>query len=319
METKTIKSSLLVSLRSFGVKSLELDSEQIIYRFKLFGLFFWKASQKSLTIKNIIYFDTSRGLLGTKLETGYKAGGGSANTIKFICSSSTVESIKDHISRNGGSASHAETEGEKLVTMFPILSPSRWLSKREVIVLGEEGVFHIRKGWFKTRSSFLPYDSIKVFTYEGLLGKKIRLLGDVTIAPHEALSSSAFKQIKEALKAKKVTSEKGRAYKPALFSGKRGLNSPSFLVTSKGVFWKGNKKVGSAELRFLAYEDITSFKKVGWSKLFAPIIIHGHRRDARAGEGGVIHMEVPGVAFYRWRTLLIFTGSLKRTLTTNCR
>ena len=53
-----------------------------------------------------------------------------------------------------------ETEGEKLITMFPILSPSRWLSKREVIVLGEEGVNHIRKGWFKTRSSFLSYDCL---------------------------------------------------------------------------------------------------------------------------------------------------------------
>ncbi|MBB00184.1 MAG: hypothetical protein CMN34_04565 [Saprospirales bacterium] len=319
METQTIKSNIIVSLRSFGIKSLELDSNQITYRFKLFGLFFWKPSQRSLTIKNIIYFDTSLGLLGSKMETGYKAGGGSANTIKFVCSRPTIESIKDHISKNGGSASHAETEGEKLITMFPILSPSRWLSKREVIVLGDKGVSHIRKGWFKTRSSFLPYESIKVFTYEGIIGKKIRLLGDVTIAPHEALSSSAFKQIKKTLKAKNVTSERGKAYKPALFSGKRGLNSPSFLVTSKGVFWKGNKKVGSAELRFLAYEDITSFKKDGWLKLFAPIIIDGHRRDARTGEGGGIHMEVPGVAFYRWRTLLIFTGSLKRTLTTNCR
>lgn len=319
METKAIKSNLLVSLFSLGVKHLELNSNEITYRFKLFGLFYWKPSQRSLTIKNIIYFDTSLGLLGTKLETGYKAGGGSANTIKFICSSSTVESVKDHISKNGGSASHAEIDGEKLVTMFPILSPSRWLYKREVIVLGDEGISHVRKGWFKTRSSFLPYESIKVFTYEGLLGKKIRLLGDVTIATHEALSGSAFKQIKETLKTKNVTSEKGRAYKPALLSGKRGLNSPSFLVTSKGVFWKGNKKIGSAELRFLAYEDITSFKKVGWSKLFAPIIIQGERRDARTGEGGGIHMEVPGVAFYRWRTLLIFTGSLKQTLTTNCR
>ena len=319
METKTIKSNILVSLRSFGVKYLELDSDQITYRFKLFGLFFWKSSQRSLTIKKIIYFDSSLGLLGTKLSTGYKAGGGEANTIEFICSSSTVESIKDHITQNGGSVNHDELEGEKLVTMFPIFSPSRWLSKREVIVLGDEGVSHIRKGWFKTRSSFLEYESIKVFTYQGLLGKKIRLLGDVTIAPHETLSSSAFKQIKKALKAKKVTSEKGRSYKPALLSGKRGLNSPSFLVTSKGIFWKERKKVGSVELLFLAYGDVTSFKKDGWTKLFAPIIIQGHRRDARTGEGGSIHMEVPGVAFYRWRTLLIFTGSLKRTLTTNCR
>ena len=329
---KTLKSNLLVSIVSFGPKFLDLNDDTIMLHNKRFGLFSheftlpwpfrWLANilrgrKKLLNINKIIYFDSSLGLLGNKISTGYKAGGGDDSNVDFIINKNDLQILKNHIKDNGGSIGANDLIGKKIKTSFPFLSPSRWLSYREVITISDNGIGHTRKGWFKTRNSFLEFKSIKVFTYNGLIFKKICLLGDVTINPHESISESSFKKINKALKKHNVISNKGRNYKPALLSGKRGFTSSSFLVTEKGVFWKEKKKLGEAEIKFLSFKEIHSFHKEGWKKFFAPIVITGTRVDARKGEGGNITMVVPGIAFYRWNTLLFFSGSLKRSLKQN--
>ena len=226
------KSKLLVSICRFGPVSLELRDGQLVYFKKKFGIFgpdfslpwplrwlakFLRGKRTSLDAQKIIYFDPSLTLLGTSAITGYKAGGGDDRNIDITFSKEEINSIQKYIEDNGGKIG-TSLEGVVLKSSFPFLSPRRWLSFRETIIIGEEGIGHIQKSWFKSRNSFLPYESIKVFTHFGITSKIICLLGDVTIQPVEGFGFSAMKQIKKVLSEKNILSSEGRIYKPALLS-----------------------------------------------------------------------------------------------------
>ncbi|MBT5506474.1 MAG: hypothetical protein HOK17_04970 [Flammeovirgaceae bacterium] len=329
------KSKLLVSICRFGPVSLELRDGQLVYFKKKFGIFgpdfslpwplrwlakFLRGKRTSLDAQKIIYFDPSLTLLGTSASTGYKAGGGDDRNIDITFSKEEINSIQKYIEDNGGKIG-TSLEGVVLKSSFPFLSPRRWLSFRETIIIGEEGIGHIQKSWFKSRNSFLPYESIKVFTHFGITSKIICLLGDVTIQPVEGFGFSAMKQIKKVLSEKNILSSEGRIYKPALLSGKRSFNSPSYLVTNEGIFFKA-KSLKGGTIEYLPYESISGYRKCsrkdinksGWKEIFAPILIEGNRADARKGDGGSVTMVVPGIAFYRWNTLFFINGSLKKAL-----
>jgi hypothetical protein len=77
------------------------------------------------------------------------------------------------------------------------LNPKRWLSFREVLTIGENGIGHTRKSWFKTRQSFMPFDSINTYCYNGVINKDILLLGDTTVSLVEKLSNSNNEEIKK--------------------------------------------------------------------------------------------------------------------------
>lgn len=340
-----ITQNIINQLLSLSSKKLELTPEKIIFTSKRFWLFshefklFWglgwladllRGDFKSLNIDKIIYFDKNRVLNGIKVSTGYKAGGGDDSNLDFTLNNkSDIKILEDHILSYGGKLGGASIEGDKIKTVFPFTNPKRWLSYREVIVVGEEGIGHTKKSWFKTRNSFLPYNSIKLFSYSGMINKRINVLGDTSLFLTESISASNFKLIEDKLSKFDLNSEKGKFYKPAILSGKRGFNSSYYLVTSEGVFCKQKKLAGASTIQFLPHKNITDFHKCssendnpikctgckkGWASLFAPIVIKGTRSDARAGEGGSVRMMVQGIAFYRWNTLLFFTGSLKRTL-----
>ena len=276
-------------------------------------LWFYKRKPKFLNSDKIIVFDTEIDFLGHKLTSGYKAGGADDNTIKIIgLSKNDINQIKEYIQQNG--AQILQNDGETLKTSFPIFTPSRWLSSRERIIIGDKGIGHIKKGWFKTRQSFLPIESINMYCYNGVINKDILLLGDTTISLVEKLSNTNNDKLKKILIEKGVTSTKGRKYLPALLSFKRGLSPDVLITTEKGVLFKSKKLIGGQSNIFLGYDEINKFKKHGWYKLFAPISIEGRRVDARQGEGGNVNILIEGIAFYRWCTLLLFNGSLKSTL-----
>jgi hypothetical protein len=191
------------------------------------------------------------------------------------------------------------------------------LSYREVIVIGDDGIGHTRKSWFKTRNSFVPYESIKLFAFNGLLSKKVNILGDTSIFSLEGMSNSNFKKIKEKLTKFNLSSEKGRFYKPAILSGKRGFNSSYYLLSEDGIFCKQKKLIGDSDIQFLPYKNVTEYTREGWIKLFSPVTIKGTRTDARKGEGENIVMHVEGISFHRWKYLLFFSGSLRRILKSN--
>lgn len=333
--SKIFKSKLIVSIIKFGPVSIELKDAQIIYVKKKWGIFSpdfslpfplrWlgkklKGERKSLDTNKIIYFDTSSTFFGKSASTGYKAGGGDDRNIDMTFPKEDINIIQKYIEDNGGKIG-SSLDGEVIKSMFPFLKPLRWLSARETLIIGEKGIGHIKKTWFKSRNSFLPYESIKVFTHFGVASKKICLLGDVTIQPVEGFGLMNFNKLKKNLSEQNVVSSEGRNYKPALFSGKRSFNSPSYLVTNDGIFCK-SKSLKSTIIEYLPFENISSYKKCskkdrnksGWKEIFAPIVIVGTRVDARKGEGASITMEVPGIAFYRWNTLFFFAGSLKKTL-----
>ena len=281
-------------------------------------MWFFKRKPKFLNSDKIIVFDTEIGILGHKLTSGYKAGGADDNTINIIgLSKNDINQIKEYIQQNG--AQILKNDGETLKTSFPIFTPSRWLSSRERIIIGDKGIGHIKKGWFKTRQSFLPFDSINMYCYNGVINKDILLLGDTTISLVEKLSNTNNDKLKNILLEKGVTSTKGRKYLPALLSFKRGLSPDVLIATEKGVLFKSKKLIGGQSNIFLGYDEINKFKKHGWAKLFAPVSIEGRRVDARKGEGGNVNIMIEGIAFYRWCTLLFFNGSLKSTLKSNCR
>jgi len=312
-----IKPKFLAQL-FYYVGSYKLILEDGQLKRDLKTLWFIKRKNKFLNSNKIIVFDTEIGILGNKLVTGYKAGGSDDSTIKVIgLSKNDINQIKGYIQQNGGQI--LQNDGETLKTSFPLFTPRRWFSFRERIVIGNKGIGHIRRGWFKTRQSFLPFESINMYCYNGVFNKDILLLGDTTISLVEKLSNTNNEKIKKILLEKGVTSTKGRKYLPALLSFKRGLLPDVLITTEKGVLFKSKKLIGGQTNFFLAYDDITKFKKHGWYKLFAPISIDGSRVDARQGEGGSVNIQIEGIAFYRWCTLLFFNGSLKSTLKSNCR
>ena len=182
-----IKPNILAQLIKFGSIQVSLENAQIIYRFKLFG--FFKSKEKFLNADKIIVFDTEIGLLGRKLTTGYKAGGADNKTIVVGgLTSKDIESIKEFVQSHG--AQIAKTEGDLIKSKFPLFNPKRWFSFRERLFINEEGIGHIRRGWFKKRQTFLPYNSIKVYVYNGLLAKELMILGDASINLVEKISNS---------------------------------------------------------------------------------------------------------------------------------
>jgi hypothetical protein len=312
-----IKPNIIAQLFNyFGSYKLILEDGQLKRDLKTLWLF--KRKPKFLNSNKIIVFDTELGILGHKLTSGYKAGGADDNTINIIgLSKNDINQIKEYIQQNG--AQILQNDGETLKTSFPIFTPSRWLSSRERIIIGDKGIGHIKKGWFKTRQSFLPFESINMYCYNGVINKDILLLGDTTISLVEKLSNTNNDKLKKILLEKGVTSTKGRKYLPALLSFKRGLSPDVLITTEKGVLFKSKKLIGGQSNIFLGYDEINKFKKHGWAKLFAPVSIEGRRVDARQGEGGNVNIQIEGIAFYRWCTLLFFNGSLKSTLKSNCK
>lgn len=324
------KYNFINQLLCLGSKKLELTPKELVltskrlwiftHEFKLFWGLGWLANflrgeHKFLNVNKIIYFDKNRSITGIKISTGYKAGGGDDNNINFILNkNSEIEFIEQHILENGGKLGGSGIEGEKIKITFPLTNPKRWLSYREIIVIGNDGIGHTKKSWFKTRNSFVPYKSIKLFAFNGLLSKKINILGDTSIFSTEGISNSNFKKIKEKLAQFNLSSEKGRFYKPAILSGKRGFNSSYYLLSEDGLYCKQKKIIGDSDIQFLPYENITSYDREGWFKLFSPLYIQGTRTDARKGEGGNIKMTVEGISFHRWKYLLFFNGSLRRTI-----
>lgn len=312
-----IKPNIIAQLFYYvGSYKLILEDGQLKRDLKTLWLF--KRKPKFLNSDKIIVFDTEIGIIGHKLTSGYKAGGADDNTINIIgLSKNDINQIKEYIQQNG--AQILQNDGETLKTSFPIFTPSRWLSSRERIIIGDKGIGHIKKGWFKTRQSFLPFESINMYCYNGVINKDILLLGDTTISLVEKLSNTNNDKLKKILLEKGVTSTKGRKYLPALLSFKRGLSPDVLITTEKGVLFKSKKLIGGQSNIFLGYDEINKFKKHGWAKLFAPVSIEGRRVDARQGEGGNVNIQIEGIAFYRWCTLLFFNGSLKSTLKSNCK
>ncbi len=312
-----IKPNFLAQLFCYvGSYKLILEDGQLKRDLKT--LWFFKRKPKFLNSDKIIVFDTAIGILGHKLTTGYKAGGGDNNTLRIKgLRKKDVNDIKSYIQEHG--AQILQTDGDTLKTNFPLFTPTRWLSFREKILINEKGIGHIRRGWFKTRQSFLPFESINMYCCNGVINKDILLLGDVTISLVEKISNSNNDKIKKILLEKGVASTKGRKYLPALLSFKRGLSPDVLIATEKGILFKSKKLIGGQTNIFLDYNEIYKFKKHGWYKLFAPVSIVGRRVDARQGEGGSVNILIEGIAFYRWCTLLFFNGSLKSTLKSNCR
>lgn len=311
-----IKPNLLAQL-FYYVGSYQLILEEGQIKRDLKTLWFFKRKPKFLNANKIVVFDTETTLFGRKLTAGYKAGGGDDNTLTTTgLGAGDITNIQNYITEKG--AQILQTDGETIKTSFPLFSPSRWLSYREKIIISSEGIGHVRKGWFKTRQSFLPYDSINMYCYDGVVKKDILLLGDTTINLNEKISNSDNSKIKKILEEKGITSTKGRKYLPAILSFKRGISPDALITTEKGILFKTKKLIGGQNNTFLRYEEITEFKKLGWLKLFAPILIKGTRVDARVGEGSEVEFQLNGVAFYRWCTLLFFKGSLKSTLKSRC-
>lgn len=231
-----------------------------------------------------------------------------------------AEKIKQYLLSCGAKLS--DDDAVEYKSKFPILNPFRWFMPRESLRLGKEGIFHTRKTIRKTRTSYIPYEDLKVFSGFGLFRKKLTLLGDVSVITRERFSKDTFKEIKELVdKRAKVLSTTGKLYRPALLSFKR--RNKYIMLLNEGFIAKDKSKI-----YYFGYNDIENygFERKHLLSLFGKFWCVAYRDDARDlsltqmwFSESIHEFEVPGILVWKWRYLFLFRGSLKKKLKKSCK
>lgn len=331
-----IKTNKLLGIFSFAyVREYELKDGYIICQWKaLFGLF--NHSKDIFKADRAVFCDTGSGLFGKKLFfggldktvedhrseiafEGEPCWNLSAMDIEGL-KKADMEAIQKYLIDNG--AKFADNEATEFTSKFPIFKPLRWFQPREILRLGEEGIFHKVKTINRTKTSYIPYEDLKVFSGSGAFGKKLTILGDVSVITKERFSKQVYKELKGCVeKRSKVLLTEGKLYRPALLSFKK--RNKYILILDEGFIVR-NK----SEMYYFDYNDIDNygFEKKRWWSLFGKFWCIANRDDARDASFTTLwdnssshEFEVPGIPFWKWRILLIFRGSLKRKLKRNCK
>lgn len=290
----------------FTKKTLRMEGEYLVFR---------KYKKRGRMIdyskpEKVIYFDKGNSILGgPSVDFGSLAGGGSDNSI-FIdnITSNQVKNIHEFLLRHGSKLADIEN-AKRFKSKFPITKPKRWISSREVLGFTDNGILHIQHKLGKSRSSFLPYNTIKVISSEGVICKRILLQGATTIATIEKFSPGAWEEIKNLVGKYGIKINSVTTFRPvlALFSkNRRGI---TLNFSDDGIIYKYKK-----ETSFLKNDQISKYRKIKphWYSWFGDVVVEGLRRDARAGEGGSIKMELPHIGFFRWRKIKKMLKSRKK-------
>lgn len=231
-----------------------------------------------------------------------------------------VEAIQQYLIDRG--AKLDDNEAVEVKSKFPIFNPFRWFKPREILRFGKEGVFHKVKTFRRSKTSFVPYQDLKVFYATGVFNKKLNILGDVTISTKERFPRSVYKDIDKWLKERcKVLTAEGKTYKPSLLSFK--LRNKYIILLDDGFIARDKSKI-----YYFSYDEIENygFEKKNWYSLFGTFWCVAYRDDARDYsltqgwfEDTVHEFEVPGIWRWKWRFLLFFKGSLHKTIKSKCK
>ncbi len=330
-----IKTNTILSILRYGTfDKFEFKDGYILRTWKVFVII--EGITEAFKADRAVFCDTGSGIFGKKLFFGAvdKTVEDKRNKLKigdkycenvsgmdiFGLKKEDAISIQKYLIDSGAKLN--DDKGEVFFSKFPILNPLRWFMPRESLRFGEEGIFHSRKSIRRTRTSYIPYTDLKVFNGFGWFGKRITLLGDVSVYTHERFSKEVYNKCKEFVnKRAHVLTAEGKMYRPALLSFKK--RNRYILLLDEGFLARDKKK-----MYYFDYNDIMNygFEKKRWWSLFGKFWCISDRDDARdfsftkAWFSSTIHeFEVPGILFWRWRYLLFFRGSLKKKIKERCK
>ncbi|MBR1550268.1 MAG: hypothetical protein IJ634_06485 [Bacteroidales bacterium] len=330
MKTNT----LMCILRWCTFDTIELKDGYILRTWKIFGI--KSGVTDAFKAERAVFCDSGNGLFGKNLFFGsvVKTVEDYQETVKvgdvtceneigmdiYGLKKENADAIRKYIVDCG--AKLGDDSGEVFYANFPWMKPLRWFMPRESLRFGKEGIFHSVKTIRRNRTSYIPYADLKVFNGYGWFGKKLSLLGDVSINTKERFPKETYNKCKELVdKRAKVLSAEGKMYRPALLSFKK--RNRFILPLDKGFIARDKKK-----MYYFDYNDIVNygFEKKRWWSLFGKFWCVSDRNDARDYsltqgwfEDTVREFEVPGILFWRWRYLFFFRGSLKKELKAKCK
>ena len=244
----------------------------------------------------ILYFDdiAEKGCKG--IAFGSVAGGGDSRSIEIYgLSKEDQKSVHDYILKNNPRLT--DTDVRIFKANFPLFSPSRWFRTRETLIVADWGVMHkqfnvvVNGKKYKTRTSVLPYESIKSYSCEGRLSKSFIILGSTSIETQGTFANSVKKYIWNQFKKHNVVNDFGVMFRSSLLYrwGFRGSSNDADIyrcrvrMNDTMVIYEWKKEVRTLEYGQIYHYD---FVKEKWYHLYGNFIIKGRRVDARAGEGG---------------------------------
>lgn len=330
-----IKTNVIKSIIQLGTfNTIELKDGYVIRRWKVFG--FIPGVSEAFKADTAIFFDRGQGLFGKSVHFGRidKDFEDKRNIVTvdgeklinwnpmdiFGLKASDADAIKQYLIDSG--AQLTDVNAKEYKSHFPFLNPFRWFSPRETVSIGTNGIYHNRRTLRKSRTTYIPYDNLKIFCGRGLFGKKLTILGDASANTRERFSRDAYNEISDIVK--KRTHAKlveGKMFRPALFSFRR--RNKYILLLDDGFVARYKK-----ETYYFDYNDIDNYgfdRKHAFS-IFGTFWCTAFREDARDSSltnlwinSSVRDFNVPGIPFWKWRFLLVFKGSLKKILKQNCK
>lgn len=326
-----IKRSFLCNLLSLCKKTVELKDNNVLIHWKLFG--FLNVIGDAIPADHSVFFDQCQGLTGKTISFGslektveekrfYREVGGEKYwnyTVYDIrgLKQVDVQKIKNYLIQCGSKLEDANAT--VFYSKFPVFRPLRWFLPREELRIGTEGILHKTKTFGRTRSSYVPYSNLKVFSGFGLFRKRLAIIGDVTINTKERFSKDVYNELQELVKKRaNVLCKDGVLYRPALLSFKR--RNKSMLLIDEGII-----VVQGSKTYFFEYGEIEKyeFSKKNWWRIFGTLTCVAYRDDARDYsftqwwlDESVHEFEIPGLPVWNWRILWVFRGKLKKLLKT---
>ena len=287
--------------------------------------YFGIMTQKTYTRKNVnedvlhnidkvLYFDNikSKGING--IAFGSNAGGGYANTLEIYgLKKEDVQHIHNMLIKHNP---QLEDKGLRLFkSLFPLFNPKRWFKGREILVVTDWGILHkqynvvVNNKKFKTRTSVMPYETIKNYNCEGSFSKRIQIFGATTIASEESFSNYAKRAIWAEFKHRNIENEVGTTFKSCLrfrlglmgSSEDKQFKKIKITLSTDCVTWTLKK-----EVKRLEYNQIYDYKfeKKHWYSLVGDVKIRGRRTDARSGEGGDVQMDIYNIRARKGKALV---------------
>lgn len=287
-------------------RTLRMENGRFVYRvYKNRG-----KMKDSSNPKNVIYFDKNSNIFGqVSIDFGSLAGGGEDNSISVNkLTPNQAKEINQFLLDHGAQLANTEN-AQHYKSVLPVFKPIRWFSSREQLAFTDKGILHMQHTFGKSRSSFLPYETIKVVRSEGFILKKVFLQGATTVATIERFWPTTWNTIKSKLKEHNIEQETLQSFRPNFFSKERWNTKKILMVTKEGVIFREKK-----ETSYLKFENIHTLRrqKLHFYNWFGTVLIYGSRRDARQGEGGEVHIELPKIGPFRW-------GSIKSAIRPNLR
>ena len=251
-----------------------------------------------VSLDGIMYIDDikEKGIKG--LAFGKLAGGGEANSLEiFGLDKDDSKALSDMVLERNAHLNPSDSKQYK--SLLPISMPKRWIRKRERLFLTDIGLvhkqYHVNIGgkYYQVRTSIVLYDKIKSFDHDGVVAKRLTILGNTSITTVESFPIWVKWQIWAKFKELGIKNNLGKKYRASLRHRK---NNTTLSVNMDNVVAKKDKTT-----EVLNYENITSctWEKKHFFSLFGDLTVSGRRVDARSGEGGYVNMEVTHMIWFK--------------------